>query len=109
MVPDWAEGRGGEGGPPEGAAAEPPRATAADVGDGNGDGPGGEVWIVLFGGVMALSVAANVLLTAAVLSNRKKHTVVYATLVFLFGLNLVSGAGSPLFILSFSRDFERSP
>ncbi len=53
-------------------------------------GLGGSVWIVLFGGVMILSVAANVLFTGCVLSNRKKHNAIYLLMIFLFAINLVS-------------------
>ena len=63
-------------------------------------GLGGSVWIVLFGGVMILSVAANVLFTGCVLSNRKKHSVVYFLMIFMFAVNLVSGKKYSAVILS---------
>lgn len=52
-------------------------------------GLGGWVWIVLFGSVMALSIVANLLMTSCVLFNRKKHSVVYFLLIFMFAINLV--------------------
>lgn len=52
-------------------------------------GLGGSIWIVLFGGVMVLSVVANVLLAGCILSNRKKHSPIYFMMVFMFAINLV--------------------
>lgn len=62
-------------------------------------GLGGWVWIVLFGGVMVLSILANILLTSCVLADRKKHSVVYFLLILMFAINLVDYA---LLVFEFS-------
>ena len=60
--------------------AEPPEVT---------DTLGGWVWVVLFGLIMVISVMANLMMCASVLSQPKKHNMVYLLLILLFGLNLV--------------------
>jgi len=61
--------------------AEPPEVS---------DTLGGWVWVVLFGLIMGISVMANLMMCASVLSQpKKRHNMVYWLLMLLFGLNLV--------------------
>ncbi len=62
---------------------------AAEVSTASDPSIGGWVWIVLFGFVIFLSLVSNLLLTYAVLTNRKKHNVVYLILLLMFVINLV--------------------
>lgn len=66
---------------------------------------GGWVWVVLFGMVMAFSIMANVMLCCLVLPNKRKHNVVYAFLLALFGLNLVD-YGLLIFDFSLGLDHQ---
>ena len=50
---------------------------------------GGWVWVVLFGLIMVISVIANLMLCASVLSHQKKRNMVYGLLILLFALNIV--------------------
>ena len=49
---------------------------------------GGGIWIILFGMVIVISLAANFLLSVLVVKNRKKHNLVYLMHLLLFAINL---------------------
>lgn len=64
---------------------------------------GGGIWIILFGMVIVISLAANLLLSVLVVKNRKKHNLVYLMHLFLFAINLVDFS---LLIFEFSLGIE---
>ena len=66
-------------------------------------GLGGGIWIVLFGCVIVISLAANLILSVLVVRNRKKHNLVYFIHLFLFAINLLE---SSLLIFEFSLGIE---
>ena len=45
---------------------------------------GGGIWIILFGLVIVISLAANLILSILVARNRRKHNFVYFMHLFLF-------------------------
>ena len=50
---------------------------------------GGGIWIILFGMVIIISLAANLLLSVLVVRNRKKHNLVYLMHLLIFAINVV--------------------
>ena len=64
---------------------------------------GGGIWIILFGMVIVISLAANFLLSVLVVKNRKKHNLVYLMHLLLFAINLVDFS---LLIFEFSLGIE---
>jgi len=50
---------------------------------------GGGIWIILFGLVIVISLAANLILSILVARNRRKHNFVYFMHLFLFAINLI--------------------
>ena len=50
---------------------------------------GGGIWIILFGLVIVISLAANLILSILVLRNRRKHNFVYFMHLFLFAINVI--------------------
>ena len=50
---------------------------------------GGGIWIIMFGMVIIISLAANLLLSVLVVRNRKKHNLVYLMHLLIFAINVV--------------------
>jgi hypothetical protein len=64
---------------------------------------GGGIWIIMFGMVIVISLAANLLLSVLVVKNRKKHNLVYLMHLLMFAINLVDFS---LLIFEFSLGIE---
>ena len=64
---------------------------------------GGGIWIILFGMVIVISLAANLLLSILVVKNRKKRNLVYLMHLLIFAINIVDFS---LLIFEFNLGIE---